>query len=455
MTGNDVSMSTIETGDRAGQDSRRDDPAPGLVMISSAGQPKCLPTPFGRGALDLGRIAREDAIAVDDDRISRRHARVVARGEGVQVTDLDSRNGTFVDGRRVSDGAFARLPRLLRVGQTLFRFAADVRPFARGVEIAGRLVTGPTLRAQHKLVVRAASSGDTLLLTGPSGTGKEVAARLFHDAGGHQEGAFVAVNCAAIPPTLAERLLFGARRGAYSDATADAEGYVQMADRGTLFLDEIAELDPSVQAKLLRVLETREVLALGAAHARKVTLRICAATLKDLRAEVAAGRFREDLYYRIGRPEVSLPALCDRMEDIPWLVVAEIARISPRLSATSSFLERCALLPWPGNVRELFREIRQAAQAALDDGRALVDARDLAPSAGAEISEAATSHRPPPAPEAIEEVLQREHGNVSRAARTLGMHRNQLRRWLARREQGKTPLECAREEEEQSLSTKS
>jgi len=125
-----------------------------------------------------------------------------------------------------------------------------------------------------------------------------------------------------------------------------------------------------VQPKLLRVLEMREVLALGAAHPKKVDLQVCAATLKDLRSEVSVGRFREDLYYRIGRPEVRLPSLIERLEELPWLAAAELKRTDARLVPSSGFLEACALRPWPGNVREFLREVRQSARAALDGGAA-------------------------------------------------------------------------------------
>ena len=320
------------------------------------------------------------------------------------------------------------------MGQTLFRFTPDIRPFLHAtVATTAEGIVGPTLRASRDWITRAAAAGDTLLLTGPSGSGKELAARAYHAAGRFAEGPFIAVNCAAIPQGLAERLLLGARKGAYSGATSDAEGYVQAADHGTLFLDEVAELDMGVQPKLLRVLEMREVLALGAAHPKKVDLQVCAATLKDLRAEVSAGRFREDLYYRIGRPEVRLPSLIDRLEELPALAAAELQRADPQLVPSSGLLEACALRPWPGNVRELLREVRQAARTALDNGRTVVYAKDLSPTAGEEI---AVESRSPPQPElsreAIEAGLKREQGNVTRAARTLGMHRNQLRRWLTR-----------------------
>ena len=417
----------------------QDRPFPGLVVIFSGGRPQCQAIRLDAKGVVLGRPPADDVHVVDDDRISRRHTRIALKGDGVRVTDLESRNGTFVDGARVGDETFARLPRILRLGQSLVLFVADLRPYAAGsVEVLPDEVVGPVLRKVRQAVARGAESGDSLLLTGPSGAGKELAARAFHVASG-AKGAFVAVNCATIPAGLAERLLFGARKGTYSGATADAEGYVQAADGGTLFLDEVAELDIAVQPKLLRVLEQHEVVSLGASHPRKVDVRVCAATLKDLRAEVTAGRFREDLYYRIGRPEVRLPSLQERLEEVPWLIARELARVDARLSAHPLLIEACAMRPWPGNVRELLGEIRRAGRDALADGRIVVKDRDLPESAGREINDGrrtSASGNPSVGAEvsrdAIEGALRAEQGNVTRAARTLGMHRNQLRRWIAK-----------------------
>jgi transcriptional regulator of acetoin/glycerol metabolism len=419
-----------------------DRPCPGLVVIFSGGRPRCVPIRLDEGPIVLGRFPADGIAVVDDDRISRRHTKVALRGDSVRVTDLDSRNGTFVDGARVQDETFTRPPRVLRLGQSLLLFVPEIRPFlSSAVEIDQDEVIGPTLRRARQAVVRAAEGGDSLLLTGPSGAGKELAARAFHAASG-AKGSFVAVNCATIAAGLAERLLFGARKGTYSGATSDSEGYVQAADGGTLFLDEVAELDVAVQPKLLRVLELHEVVSLGASHPRKIDVRICAATLKDLRAEVTAGRFREDLYYRIGRPEVRLPSLLERLEDLPWLVSRELDRVDPKLSAHPSLLEACALRAWPGNVRELLGEIRRAGREAIAEGRTAVKDRDLADSAGREIAE---SRRPASVTtaasqtgsaelprETIEAALRREQGNVTRAAKALGLHRNQLRRWIAK-----------------------
>jgi transcriptional regulator of acetoin/glycerol metabolism len=414
-----------------------DQPVPGLVLIFCGGKPQCLPMRLDDKPIVLGRYPGSDITQVEDDRVSRRHTKITLRGDGVRITDLDSRNGTYVDGVRIQDETYAKPPRILRLGASLLIFVPDVRPFrVSGVEVRADEIVGPTLRRARVQIERAAEGGDSLLLTGPSGAGKELAARAFHAASG-AKGPFVAVNCATIPAGLAERLLFGARKGAYSGATADSEGYVQAADGGTLFLDEVAELDVSVQPKLLRVLEMREVVSLGASHPRKVDVRICAATLKDLRGEVQAGRFREDLYYRIGRPEVRLPALVERLEDLPWLVARELARVDARLTAHPLLLEACALRAWPGNVRELLGEVRRAGREANADGRTTVKDRDLAETAGREITEsrpAASSAATASdlTREAIEAALRKEQGNVTRAARTLGLHRNQLRRWVAK-----------------------
>lgn len=432
MAADDFRTKTIE--ESALLSDALDEASPGLVVIFSDGRPRCLAVRLDEKPMEIGRVASEGVFVVEDDRVSRRHARIAIKGDTVRVTDLDSRNGVFVDGKRILDETFPRLPRLLRVGQTLFRFTPDIRPFLRAtVEVTAEGIVGPTLRASRDWINRAAAAGDTLLLTGPSGSGKELAARAYHATGRFATGPFIAVNCAAIPQGLAERLLFGAKKGAYSGATSDSEGYVQAADHGTLFLDEVAELDLGVQPKLLRVLEMREVLALGAAHPKKVDLQVCAATLKDLRGEVGAGRFREDLYYRIGRPEVRLPSLIDRLEEVPALAATELQRADGKLVPSSGFLEACALRAWPGNVREFLREVRQAARAALDGGRSVVESKDLSPTAGEEISaEVRSSSQPELSRESIEAGLKREQGNVTRAARSLGMHRNQLRRWLAR-----------------------
>jgi transcriptional regulator with PAS, ATPase and Fis domain len=425
---------------------------PGIVLVYSLERARLDVFPLEEGSIEIGRAMLED-----DDRVSRRHARVRFERGRWTIEDLESRNGTFVDGVRVLGSAIAESPKVIRAGRSLFIADANVKKYEGGVDLEGAVVAGPKLKQAWSAIDRAAQFGDTVFIRGESGAGKELAARRFHAAAGKESDPFVAVNCAAIPEGLAERLLFGAKKGAYSGAVSDADGYLQTASGGTLFLDEIAELDLAVQAKLLRVLENKEVMALGDAAPRKIEIRVCSATHRDLRESVAQGKFREDLYFRVGRPEVQLPPLRDRVEEVPWHVVGALERLSRNLIANASLVESCMLRRWPGNVRELASEVRRAAQEAAADSRSLVEAGDLAPDAGAGFGqgaplsarehairarEASSAAIEEPAAERarelprdrVESALRTERGNVTRAAKRLGLHRNQLRRWLAKNE---------------------
>jgi DNA-binding NtrC family response regulator len=363
----------------------------------------------------------------------------------------------------VPAGASAEVQRVVRVGETLVVPARDVGPLERrGVRRQGGFVRGPAMQSLLESVAHAAAGGLILHVRGETGTGKEGVAEVFHRAGPRAGRPFVAVNCATIPPNLAERLLFGAKRGAYSGADADAAGYIAEADGGTLFLDEVAELELGVQAKLLRVLESGELLPLGAARGRTVDVRLVSATNQDLRAMVAAGRLREDLYFRIGRPEVALPALRNRPDEIAYLVAEGVERGAPGRATHVTLVEQCLLRPWPGNVRELLVEARAAALAAAAEGSARVTAQHLAATAGTVFAaghdaaggaaasgpapasgtaagggaDGAMRRRMPRVDEAwrrrIEEALRASGGNVAASARALGLHRNQLRRLLER-----------------------
>jgi len=422
---------------------------PGLLRLFSGEQVLTQAMPVRGEGLELGRgpLLGE----VQDPRMSRRHARVQFDGRHFQVTDLGSQNGTFVDGEQVAAGTPREARRVIRMGDSLFVPCADVRPLEKlGVTVVDGFVRGPALQQLLAEVSRAAKLGFSLHIHGESGVGKEGVARAFHQHGPQSGGPFVAVNCAAIPQGLAERLLFGARRGAYSGAD-DAEGYLQTAHGGTLFLDEVVELDLAVQAKLLRALETHEVLPLGGSKPKKVDIRVCSASNRDLRALVSAGKLREDLYFRIGRPQVTLPPLRQRPEELPLLLQRAVQQLSPGLGLHVSLVEACLLRPWPGNVRELLVEARTAAQAALMQGAARVEVRHLSPSAGtafgpgAPAPEAMAGERRAPPEESsrarpvgaeerarIEEALRQHGGNVTATARALGMHRTQLRRLLER-----------------------
>ncbi|HEY0479976.1 MAG TPA: sigma 54-interacting transcriptional regulator [Kofleriaceae bacterium] len=432
---------------------------PGVVIVFSGGAAAARAIPIGDGALEIGRGSLGLG-NIEDGRVSRRHARITFDGWRCLVTDLGSQNGTLVDG--VPAAGNSHVHRVIRVGDSLLIPCPDVRRFGDGVQVVDGFVRGPAMRDLLEQVARAARSGTTLHVRGENGTGKEGIAQAFHRASARAARALIAVNCAAIPHGIADRLLFGAKRGVYTGADADASGYIQEADGGTLFLDEIGELDLLVQSKLLRVLETRDLLPLGATKSRKVDFALCSATNKDLRALVAAGTLRQDLFYRIGLPAVLLPALRNRPEEIPALIAHELARLSSAPTAHVSLIEQCLLRPWPGNVRELQSEIRIAAQAALAEGDR-VEARHLSPTAGTVFGSAMPEARaatadahatpaatPPDAPrkrtrddvesrQRIADALRANGGNVAATARALGMHRTQLRRLLERHGLGGDP----------------
>jgi transcriptional regulator of acetoin/glycerol metabolism len=423
-----VGETTAPSGDSSDR-SRAEGAAPGLVLVFSGQQPQLTALPVDEGVLVLGR---GEQLPLEDTMLSRRHAQISRNGNRFLVRDLQSRNGTFVDGERVSDALWARTGAAIRLGGTILLTCADINPYAAGsVVVSSERVLGIELQAVWAEIARLAESHDCLHVQGETGSGKELVARQFHRAGRHGDGPFVAVNCATIPPLLAERLLFGARKGAYSGADADTEGYLQAADGGTLFLDEVADLGPEVQAKLLRVIETREVLPLGATRPRHVSVRLCSAAHRDLRQEVALGRFRQDLYYRIARPTINLPPLRERRAELPWLAAWILKRANPDLTLHVTAIEEVMLRPWPGNVRELSAEIVTAAAQARAQGSTQLKGSHLSASAGRAIESPA---RPNAAPDraGIIRALEENGGRVASAARALGMHRTQLRRLIAR-----------------------
>ena len=419
-------------------------PLPGLLLVFSAGEPRLQALGLGTDPLELGRGLIGD-VELDDARMSRRHASVRCEGASWILQDLDSRNGSACDGVPFRGELRSETARVLRCGDSAFLLCRDVRPFlGQSVRVEDGAVIGPTLANAWRQIDSVASASETLHVTGETGSGKELAARRFHVQSTHAKGPFVAVNCASIPAQLAERLLFGARKGAYSGADQDVDGHVQAAHQGTLFLDELAELDPQVQAKLLRVLETREVLALGAARAKPVSLSVVSATHRSLRERVDDGRFRQDLYFRLARPAVALPALRERQEDIPWLAREVLRPLG--LIAHASLIEALLVRAWPGNVRELALELKEAARLAGLARSEQVEVEHLAAEAGllrAQTPPAAPAQPTVPAPlreraanvaipprEVIEGAIAEHGGNVSRAARALGVHRTQLRRWM-------------------------
>ena len=416
---------------------------PGLVRILDNRKPASDVVALPRDGIVLGR-GTPSGWFTDDSWVSRKHVRVRRVAGDWVVEDLGSRNGTCVNGEPLGRPATIQGTAVIRMGNSVVLGLDDAR--CRPVE-SMKSSDGPILGSAMSRVWEdiglAAKAADTLLIGGPSGSGKELAAREYHRVSTHgAEQPFVAVNCATIPRELAESLLFGSQRGAYSGAVKDMRGLVQLANGGTLFLDEVAELELPVQAKLLRVLETREVMPLGSARTMPVHLRVCAATHRDLRSAVATDRFREDLYYRLGRPAVVLPGLSKRIDEIPW-IVERVLRESGSLHASARLIEQFAIRPFPGNVRELLKELKFAVAGAMAAGETEVTDEFLSPDAGQSLepSKSASSAKSassgqvrgsPPSDEEILAALADTDGNVTGAARQLGVHRNHLRRWLAK-----------------------
>jgi two-component system, NtrC family, response regulator AtoC len=371
------------------------------------------------------------------------------RGGNALVIVMSAYGGEDAAIAAMKEGAYDYLPKPFRPDEVVLTLRkAEERERLRQ-EVAGlkaQLATGPAerglvadsgaMRQALALVARVAEHNTTVLITGESGTGKEVIARAIHRASPRANRAFVGINCAAIPEALLESELFGHVRGAFTGATADKAGLFEHATGGTLLLDEIGELPVGLQAKLLRALQESEIRRVGDQKTRKVDVRVLAATARDLEAEMRAGRFREDLFYRIHVVVIELPPLRARRDDIAPLARYFTARLAERLgrplSLSESAIAWLADQEWPGNVRQLENSIERAAvltnQEILnpaDFGSERPPASDAPDSAEAragdvgggtlrEVTENAER-------EAITQALKATNGNRREAAKQLGV----------------------------------
>ncbi len=290
-------------------------------------------------------------------------------------------------------------------------------------EIVGN---SPAIRQAAALLQKAAPTDTTVLILGESGTGKELFARACHLLSGRKDGPFVAINCAAIPHELLENELFGSEKGAFTGAIARKIGKFELAHTGTIFLDEIGDLDPTLQAKILRVIQEKAFERLGGTYLIKVDVRIIAASNKNLLGLVKENKFREDLYYRLSVFPVSLPSLKDRKEDIPILVSHMMKKARSRKKISTEAIDKLKAYNWPGNVRELENTIERADIIARD----IIGPNDILLPEGATpftfetpktLKDATASGREPAEADIIKRTLEEVAGNKSEAARRLGV----------------------------------
>jgi len=405
---------------------------------------------IGRGATRcLSVKGPRLSIELPDLRVSAAHAALGRVLGSWAIEDCKSRNGTFVNGERIEQSPLTDGD-LIEVGQTflLFREEGGLDPEGiHNLEVAlseaAFATLSPLLAARFEQLKAIAPSHVPVLVKGETGTGKELVASGLHVLSG-RPGAFQAVNCGALPATLVESELFGFRKGAFTSATEDRPGLIRAADHGTLFLDEIGDLPLPAQAALLRVLQEREVVPVGATRPVPVDFRLVTATHRDLDELVAKDRFRADLLARISGFALELPPLRERREDIGLIVARLLRRESgeraPGFAFTADAVRVLLRYGWPLNIRELEGCLQAAVVLA---GSGTVDTAHFAP---AVLASQGMPRRPDPAPRSGEQLsdkdlkrcediaaaLKATEGNVTAAALALGKHRMQLYRWLRR-----------------------
>ena len=328
-----------------------------LAVVEGPGEGKSWQSEGDR--CSIGSFANNDFV-IEDATVSRYHCEIRIDADGARAVDLQSRNGTFIDGVQVVEG-FLRGGSILRLGRAVIRFQfrneSNQLPLSESSSFGFMVGGSVAMRTVFAMLEKAARSDATVLLEGETGTGKGRAAESIHRASARRDQPFMVVDCGSIPANLLESELFGHEKGAFTGADSRRIGVFEEADGGTIFLDEIGEMPQELQPKLLRVLENREVRRVGSNAFRPVNVRVVAATNRDLRAEVNAGRFRSDLYFRLAVVRIELPPLRRRPEDIAMLVEAFLSQPGmeghhDKFTATDfvGHLQRAA---WPGNVREL------------------------------------------------------------------------------------------------------
>ncbi len=352
---------------------------------------------FDKEEIRIGSMDDNDVV-ISDDTVSRYHCRIVQEDTGYVLIDQRSTNGTFINKVRVRE-AFIKPGSTVSVGQSQLRFNAreeevQIVP-SRSDRCAGLIGGNARMREIYSIIEKIAPTATTVVIDGETGTGKEVVAQAIHSLSPRVRGELVVFDCGAVPPNLIESELFGHEKGSFTGAMMTRQGLFEQADGGTLFLDELGELPIDLQPKLLRALENREVRRVGSAKASKVDVRIIAATNRNLEDEVKAGRFRQDLFYRLSVVRLHLPSLRERADDIPLLVghflehghynrgatnTPKVRKVAPdAMTALSTY-------PWPGNVRELVNVIERAVSFCDNELLELADLPDYVRNAKASSS---------------------------------------------------------------------
>jgi DNA-binding NtrC family response regulator len=342
---------------------------PRLTAVSGPGAGRALA--MARTLATVGRHATNDLV-LDDPRVSGVHLELRRVGDRVHARDASSTNGTWIGPHRVFDIELAAGGELV-VGSTLLRLDIDegASPAALSAGFSFGELVGQSneMRELFATLERISPKDLTVLVQGETGTGKEEVARTIHARSPRASAPFVVIDATSLPESLAESLLFGHEKGAFTGADQRRIGLFEAAHGGTVFLDEIGELPATIQAKFLRVLERREVTRVGGTTATKIDVRVIAATHRDLRHEIDASRFREDLFFRLAQVRVFIPPLRDRPEDVPILcqkLLSEIASGSEPMSIETEALAHLQTQPWPGNVRELRNVLARASALASD-----------------------------------------------------------------------------------------
>ena len=377
-----------------------------------------------------------NTLVLSDPTVSRHHFTITPTARGHLVRDLDSTNGTTINGVTV-ERAYLAHNAVLGVGDTKLRFevvGGDEAAQLSGDSKWGRaLGASPAMRRLFAMLPKIAESEASILLEGETGTGKSLLANAIHEHSPRAAGPFIVVDCGAIPPNLIESELFGHERGAFTGATSARPGAFESARGGTVFLDEIGELPLDMQPKLLRALEDRVVKRVGSNTPTPLDIRLIAATNRDLRTEINRSRFRSDLYYRLNTFCLRVPPLRERREDIPLLVAHYYEQLGGGEPA-APLLADFARHDWPGNVRELRAAVERAvllddptvwrgiadaaAPATIDDKASFREAKERAVAAWER--------------EYVSALIAKHQGNISRAARAVRMDRNHLRELMLR-----------------------